>query len=444
MRAVFAAVLLVAAPVSAEPAFRDVVVQPPVLTAGPQPVKFANVSHLIYLNNCLPNGCTVQPGFDDSLTQHSSIPQQQATLAAYPWGSTSWSTLVQCVKDMYAPFDIQITDQDPGPSMPHFELIVGGKSTDIGIMGAGGVAPFIPCNGALQNNVISYVFALETGDLDYLCWAAAQETSHVFGLDHEMNALDPMTYLSPPTKKQGFQNTASNCGEFMPRQCWCGGTQQNSFQYLADTIGPSHLDPATVAITAPADGAWVLPGFVVHAQMMSQVSARAGDLQIDGAVTQSVAEPPLVFNAPATLAAGDHVISVDATDAAARTVTASVTVHQVASCAGGASCDKGFGCLGGYCLPTNGVAGGLGSTCTDNSECITGTCGSDGSSMLCTGPCDGGMKCPSNFTCEVAGAAGVCWPNSHRGGCTSTAPDGGLVVLLVLGALVLARRTKRG
>src|SRR5882672_1444588 len=242
--ALLAASLVVSASASAAP-FRDVVVQPPKHAAN-GPVRFAQVSHVIYLNPCLPNGCTVLPGFDDSRTDHSSIPQSQAPLAAYPWGSGRWNTLVQCVKHMYAPYDGQVTDVDPGTA-PHFELMVGGRSTDVGIQGAGGVAPFIPCQGELQDNVISFVFAQETQNLDFLCWASAQETSHVFCLDHEMNAKDPMTYLSPPIKKVGFMNEASNCGEYQPRDCWCGGTQQNSAQFLSDLLGPAHLDPATMA-----------------------------------------------------------------------------------------------------------------------------------------------------------------------------------------------------
>jgi hypothetical protein len=430
------------APVYAEPVFRDVVVRPPVATQAPTPTKFANVSHLIYLNNCLPNGCTVQPGSDDSLTQHSSIPQQPATLAAWAWGQSNWDSLVQCVKDMYGPFDIQITDQDPGPSMPHFELIVGGNSSDVGVQGAGGVAPFIPCQGELQNNVISYVFAAETSNLDYLCWAAAQETSHVFGLDHEMNALDPMTYLNPPTKKQGFQNADANCGEFQARQCWCGGNTQNSYQYLMDTIGPSNLAPATLTITSPADGAWVEPGFVVSADLMSQLSARTGQLTIDGNATQTIMQPPIVFNAPASLTGGDHTITVTITDAASRTVTASVNVHVVASCAGGASCDKGFDCLGGFCLPGADIAGGLGATCTDNSQCITGSCASDGTHELCTGNCDPGNECPQGFTCTTTGNGGVCWPAAKGSGCGAGAPGSSFVLIFAVAAFT-ARASRR-
>lgn len=440
MRSALLVALLVPLTASAGP-FRDVVVQPPHGTTS-GPTKFASITKLIYLNNCMPNGCSVSPGFDDARTQHSSIPQQPSHLAAWGWGQTNWNTLVQCVKDMYAPFDVQITDVDPG-SANHFELMVGGSSTDVGVMGAGGVAPFIPCNGALQDNVISYVFAAETQDLDYLCWAAAQETSHVFGLDHEMNAMDPMTYLSPPIKKQGFQNTASNCGEYQPRMCWCGGQTQNSAQYLFDTLGPAHLDPASMTISSPADGSWQKPGFSVHATAMTQLSVTTSELKIDGATAQSITQPPLVFDSPATLAAGDHTISVDATDAAARTFSSQITVHVVGKCDAGCTGDQK--CLGGFCLPAADVPGGLGSTCTDNTGCITGTCASDGMTHLCTGPCDAGDACPSGFACLSSTAgAGVCWPSpGGGGGCATSSGGSPLLALGALGVLATLLRRRR-
>src|SRR5690242_7805700 len=124
MRAAFLAATLIPAIAAAEspaPPMRDVVVHG-ARHAKAGTSQFTSVSHLIYLNNCLPNGCDVSPGEDDSLTQHSSIPQQQAHLAAWGYGQTNWNSLVQCVKDMYAPFDVQVTDQDPGPSVNHFKL----------------------------------------------------------------------------------------------------------------------------------------------------------------------------------------------------------------------------------------------------------------------------------------------------------------------------------
>lgn len=449
--AVIAALLAIPLTASAESVtFYDRVMQPP--KRAPNGIKaFTNVSRVIYLNPCLPNGCTVYPGSDDSRTNRSSIPNTQALLTAYPHGTASWNTLVQCVKDMYAPFNITITDVDPGTA-PHFEVMVAGSSSAIGVDGAGGVAPFEPCDGQLQDNVISFVFAAQTSNLDFLCWAAAQESSHVFGLDHELNALDPMTYLTPPIKKQGFQNTASNCGEDNPRECWCGGTSQNSYQYLMDTFGPSNLQPGSITITEPKDGDWVKPGFTVKYDVMSQLSVVSGELKVDGTTVQTAQQgTEHAFVTSTTLPGGDHTFTVSAVDSGNRTMTSQVTVHVTASCATVDSCAENFHCLGGYCLPGADTPGGLGSPCTANEQCITNSCGSDGVNQLCTGACDmttsGETVCPDGFSCyATGGTGGVCWPSEEESGCcstsTKTAP---LHVLFGLGifALVIRRRRKR-
>jgi uncharacterized protein (TIGR03382 family) len=427
--------------------FHDVVVQPPKRLAAGEPRPFTQVSRIVYLNPCLPNGCVVQPGFDDSKTNHSSIPENQATLTAWPHGQTAWNNLVQCVRDGFAPFDIQVTDVDPGTAN-HFEVMIAGNANAIGVPGAGGVAPFEPCDGQLQDNVISFVFAGDISNQDFLCWATLQEPSHVFGLDHELNAKDPMTYLTPPIKKEGFQNVASPCGEDegQARECWCGGTKQNSYQYLMDTFGPAHLEPATMAITEPADGAWVKPGFNVKFAVMSQLSVTSASLSIDGTAMQSIQQgDPQVFSTSTSLASGDHTISVLAKDSAGRDISGQVTVHVVDRCvAGASSCAKDFHCLGGFCLPGADVPGGLGAACTGNEQCISGACATDGTSMVCSGACDAGAVCPSGFTCaETSPGMGVCWPAADEGGCSTSNGNSPLLALLGLAAFVMIVRRRK-
>ncbi len=430
--------------------FSDVIVQPPKRAATSGPRAFTSVSRTIFLNRC-PGGCTVHPGGDDSKTDTSSIANQQSLLTEWPHGDEKWNELVQCVKDLYAPFNLTITDVDPGTA-DHFEVMVAGNAAALDMEGAGGVAPFEPCDGQLQDNVISFVFAADfsadENSMGFLCWAAAQESSHVFGLDHELNAKDPMTYLAPPYHKPGFQNAAAKCGEDLegPRECWCGGQTQYSYQYLMDLFGPTQLEPATVSITQPLDGAWVKPGFTVRADLVSQLSLTQGSLQIDGASAQSIDQgDPLVWNAPTTLAGGDHQLTIEGRDAADRTLLSeAITVHVTAKCDGDGGCAGDTHCLGGFCLPGPGVAGGLGAPCTGAAECITNSCATDGTDSLCTGPCDNGTSCPDGYACYQAGGGSVCWPaGPESGGCTTGSGGDPALALLGLGALVMIVRRRR-
>jgi hypothetical protein len=406
-------------------------------------VPLAPVSHVLYVNRCAPNGCVVSPGGDDSRTNRSSIPIAQVNLRAWPYGDTQWNALMQCVRETYAPFKVDVTDVDPGSTTPHFEVMVGGDATDLhpDLDGAGGVAPFIDC-GTSADNVISFVFPFVTSNLNFLCHAVAQESAHVWGLDHSMNAKDPMTYLDIGTRKV-FQDAAFPCGESQNRTCFCGQPTQNSVTFLNRAFGPQQLNPASLAITSPKDGGYVKPGFVVRATLDSQLGLGSAELAVDGASASTITTDPLVFNAPTDIAGGAHTITVNATDGGARMVTASVNVNVVAACtAGASSCADDFKCLGGFCLPPSSVDGGLGADCTANEECITGQCGFDGEDHACTAPCDSGDSCPSGFECVAAGASSVCWPDPGGCGCSNSSSGGGFL-LLGLGVAVIVLRRRR-
>jgi uncharacterized protein (TIGR03382 family) len=338
------------------------------------------------------------------------------------------------VRDTFKPFDIEVVTEDPG-SASHFEVMIGGTSRQLNPqLDAGGVAPYVSC-GATRNNGLSFVFASGQGNINYLCGAVAQEACHVWGLDHELNADDPMTYLELGSSKR-FQNDDAKCGEDNPRRCRCNGTTQNSFRYMTETFGLNpEIGAPSLAILTPTEGAWVKPRFPISAQFMSELDMIQASLSIDNAVIEDDPQNGiLAFNAP-DLPGGAHTVELEAVDAGDRTVMASVNVNVMAACGNGAACTSGLLCIAGFCTPGGNVEGGIGSTCEGNTDCITGTCASDGTESICTGTCETG--CPDGYECT---GAGVCWPTG--GGC-STSGGRSTLAFGALGLLFVLRRRRR-
>lgn len=408
------------------------------LHAGePKTAPLAPISHKLYLNDCLPNGCTVSPGNDNSITNRSSIPQSTVTLNGYPHGTAHWNALVDCVRDTFKPFNVDIVTDDPGNSS-HFEVMIGGTSQQLNPqLNAGGVAPFIDCSTTI-NNVISFVFAETTANLNFLCGAVAQEAAHVWGLDHELNADDPMTYLELGSSKR-FQNDDANCGEDTPRRCFCGGSTQNSFRFMTNAFGLSGtLMPTSMTLDTPKDGAWVKPNFAVRATFTSELSLLSGSLLVDGQPKQEAMRGLLAFNVPG-LTAGEHTIAVTATDAADRSEMVSVKIKQLVACGAGNSCANGFNCIDQICYPGANEAGGVGAACSKNEDCLTSACALDGEGGgICTGTCASG--CPEDFDC----VDNICWPK-QGGGCASGGAGSGTAagMLAGLSGLVLVLRRRR-
>src|SRR5450432_3642251 len=85
----------------------------------------------IFLNRCA-NGCTVTgPGTTDSRIDKSAIVTGSHVLTKFTYGDATWNSLVACVRDVFSPFNVQITDVDPG-SANHFEIMIGGNPQDLG------------------------------------------------------------------------------------------------------------------------------------------------------------------------------------------------------------------------------------------------------------------------------------------------------------------------
>jgi hypothetical protein len=192
---------------------------------------------VVFLNK---GGATYRPGGDDPATNHSSVVQYfgltQAVIPPFSGSSGEWEQYKQCVADTYAPFNIVVSDVEPTSGV-YIEVSSGGDSSSIFGQSFGGIAP-LGCSGV--SAAVVFVMTDEyPGQPLAACWAAAQESSHALGLDHELLCADPMTYLYNCPLPKRFQDQNVQCGESAPgHTCTCTGQQQqNSYQWIASQVG---------------------------------------------------------------------------------------------------------------------------------------------------------------------------------------------------------------
>jgi len=424
-------------------------------------------THKIYLNRCA-GGCTVAQGATNSTTDpaHSSL--GHGVLSPFSHGDATWNTVVACMQEVYAPFNVEITETDPGAE-PHFEIMIGGMPQQIGLgANLGGVSPF-SCMPYIPNSLV-FVFDVWGDDAEEICATAAQEIAHSFALDHAIEPSDPMTYFKYKGRRR-YMNAQIQCGsdcddnhrsplgvactgaDFQSHPCACGGAQtQNDVQVISTLFGDGVATPPAVTIVTPHIGDTVTPGFNVTAEIDDDVAVASADLRIDGDLIQHIAGGPYVFTGPATLADGTHTLEVTGYDNAGTPGRARVQVVVGAGCKSGDDCgDDASTCLAGRCVAGPGTPGGLGAACITATDCKSWQCANDDGAKYCVEACKPG-QCPSNFGCRDDGqGGGVCWPGFNEGfsGCAAsgTGSDGNPVGSIALGlgfaAAVWRRRRRR-
>lgn len=397
---------------------------------------------LIYMNR---NGgeYTYGPSPDSprNITPIVITPSGSATVPRCRLTDAEWQQLMVCVRLMYAPFNVEVTDVDPG-DVDHIESVVGGRDSDVGWTGAGGVASLM-CGGVIERG-IAFTFSDVYGhDVQTICEVVAQETAHVMGLEHELLCSDPMTYL-PACGPKKFQDQSAPCGEFEARPCQCGGGAQNSYRTLLERLGPAEMIPPTVAITSPQHGAEVTPGFVVSVDASDNYVVSKVQLRIDGTVVASDGTPPYDLVAPISVARGPRTLEVEAYDFAGNIGRDSILVTVVGECEVDTDCPSGEVCADGACQ----VA--LGGRCALHDDCASGLCvyGPD-DQKVCSQACGGDGSCPSGFTCQkgASGTTPKCFAGGGDGGGCRAAGTGrgaGLVTsaLALLGLVALRRRSR--
>lgn len=404
----------------------------------------APTRRLLYVNRY--GGTYIGSASNDSSKNHSSIVMNNGlvsgTIPPYPGQDWEWNAMMTCVRELWAPFSIEITEEDPG-ERAHIEAVVGGVDSDIGMSGAWGVAPYADCVEGILDRAVVFVFAASPymGIRD-ACEVLAQEVGHAFALDHEFLCKDPMTYLYGCGNKS-FQDVDAPCGEFEADgpwpDCQCGNTTQNTVQHLLASLGPADPVPPTVAITDPQDGATVPLGFLVSVDAADDTPYFKVELWLDGTYVAVDNLAPYTLDTPTDLAIGMHTVEVRALDNGGNTTTASIGVNVTAGCATAAECADGQECEAGVCLNA------IGSGCDRNSDCASQLCATDGENLICTKSCATSDECPSGFSCQTAPGGGFdkCLPAGGGGWCEATPgsagdPHRGAGTLALLGLAALA------
>lgn len=267
--------------------------------------------HILFIQRCS-GGLDLSPGAEDSINNTSTIVPGPVTLPEYPFGNDSWAQVMANAREIFSPFNIEVTDEDPGP-VAHDEAVVCGDAVDVGVPGAGGVAPFT-CG--IINNPITFTFPESLGnDPRLIAEVIAQEAAHAWGLEHEYLCEDPMTYLSGCGPKT-YQDVDAECGEFNPRPCDCGVESQNSYQRILAAFGPAIPDEEgpIITITAPITGTMYDEGadFTVLAQIVDDSLVDRATLYSNGEVLDIDTTEPWGWQI--TGAAGVYTLEIVAVD----------------------------------------------------------------------------------------------------------------------------------
>ncbi len=208
--------------------------------AGEAPVRAQ--SRLIHLDR---DGALLSPGANDARVGTSSVVGERVLIPAWEASDAVWTDTVQCIEEIFAPFAVSFTELDPG-DVAHIQALFGGAPSLVHLPGGtAGYSPFTARCSVIENSIVFTFTDKFPTDARKACHVMAQEIAHSYGLDHELLASDPMSYL-PFSGDRAFRDQEAACGEATPRPCGLRGStcrdRQNSYALLAERLGLAGID----------------------------------------------------------------------------------------------------------------------------------------------------------------------------------------------------------
>jgi hypothetical protein len=172
------------------------------------------------------------------LDRHGQVRDDGVEIPRFGGGDRTWNAVVACVREHYAPFAVDIVDEQPARGH-YITAVIGGRASQLGLDddSTNGVGEY---NGGVQRDAVVYVFSrVGTGerDVDNLCAVTAHEVGHALGLDHEYYCGDIMSYFLDRCGKRRFIDADARCGEGARRDCSNGEATQNSYRRLGELVG---------------------------------------------------------------------------------------------------------------------------------------------------------------------------------------------------------------
>ncbi len=210
--------------------------QPPDASPLPDAACTPRPPTVVFLNR---TGGTYMPGtgMSDSSTNTTPLVQATTTIPPPTGVDADWPAFVACVTAKFAPFNVTITDVDPGAAA-HLELLVIDQPEQVGLPAtATGLARAARCQGTVglvDGRGIAIVMWQALGNAGARCQKSAQMLGFTMGLDRAFSCPDIMTWQNTcgPEGDKTFTDEFVPCGEEVARPCVCGAGIQNSYRHL--------------------------------------------------------------------------------------------------------------------------------------------------------------------------------------------------------------------